>query len=250
MPLYAISDLHVRGPDDPLYRSLLLLLKDRARAGDTVVLAGDLFDLYVGNKRIFRERYREFFEAATEAGGRGVGMHYIEGNHDFQLKGAFSGVPGMTVHSLDFELKIEGKRFYFSHGDLVDPKDYGYRALRLFFRSPFMRAFVALVPDSWVEWIGQTSSRRSRDAKPRLPASLPRERLEYLRNTYRSYAADRLAQGADFVVMGHCHDLDEKCFVIDGRPAQYVNVGFPRVHGSFLSWSPGEERIVRERLPE
>ena len=73
--------------------------------------------------------------------------------------------------------------------------------------------------------------------------------MERLRNLYRSYAAERIARGCDFVVMGHCHDLDEKSFVIDGRPGQYVNVGFPRAHGSFLSWSPGDERIQRERLP-
>ena len=249
MPLYAVSDLHIRGTDDPLYRSLLLLLRDRACPGDTVVLAGDLFDLFVGNKKIFRERYHEFLEVAGAAGQRGVRIHYIEGNHDFQLKGVFFKIPGIVIHAREFEIELGGKRFFFSHGDLVDQKDYGYRALRFFFRSIIMRTFIAVLPDAWIEWIGQTSSRRSSQAKPRLPSALPADRLQYLRNTYRSFAADRLAHGADYVVMGHCHDLDEKCFVIDGRPGQYVNVGYPRVHGSFLSWSPGDEKIARERLP-
>jgi UDP-2,3-diacylglucosamine hydrolase len=248
--LYAVSDLHILGPDDPLYRSLLKLLREQAKPGDTVVLAGDLFDLFVGNKKVFVERYRGFLEALGEAGRGGVRIHYIEGNHDFHLRRVFAAIPGLQLHSHDFDLELGGRKFHFSHGDLADRKDYGYRVLRAVFRSPFMKAFVTLAPGSVVEWIGTTSSRKSQASKPRLPTSLPPGRMEYLRNVYRSYAAEHLARGCDYVVMGHCHDLDEKCFLIDGRPGQYMNVGFPRVHGSFLSWSPGDEKIHRERLPE
>jgi UDP-2,3-diacylglucosamine hydrolase len=250
MALYAVSDLHVSGAEDPLYRSLLSLLRDRAQGGDTVVLAGDLFDLFVGNKQVFQERYRDFFAAVREACGRGVRIHYIEGNHDFLLRKAFRGIPGFVLHDRDFEIELEGHRFFFAHGDLVDRKDYGYRFLRAFFRSPPLRAFVAVMPGGVIDWIGRSSSRASRGKKPLLPAQLPTDRMERLRNIYRSYAAERLAEGYDFVVMGHCHDLDEKSFIIGGRTGQYVNVGFPRVHGSFLSWAPGDERIQRERLPE
>jgi UDP-2,3-diacylglucosamine hydrolase len=250
MALYAVSDTHITGPGDPLFRSVLTILRDRARAGDTVVLAGDLFDLVVGRKRVFMERYREFFSELEAAGRRGVRVHYIEGNHDFHLRGVFTKVPGFVLHGREFELVLGGKKFFFAHGDLVDRNDYGYRALRLFFRSPIMKAAFALMPGSVLEWIGYHSARASKGAKYRLPAQLPTGRMEYLRTTYRSFAAERMARGADFVVMGHCHDLDEKSFVIGTRQGQYVNVGFPRVHGSFLSWSPGDERIQREKLPE
>ena len=72
MPLYVVSDLHIRGSEDPLYRSLLGLLRDRARPGDTLVLAGDVFDLFVGNKQVFRERYRQFLAEVETASKRGV----------------------------------------------------------------------------------------------------------------------------------------------------------------------------------
>jgi UDP-2,3-diacylglucosamine hydrolase len=250
MALYAVSDTHITGAEDPLFRSVLSLLRDRAREGDTVVLAGDLFDLFVGRKKVFMERYREFFSELESAGRRGVRIHYIEGNHDFHLSRVFARIPGVVLHGRDFELELSGKRFFFAHGDLVDRRDYGYRALRLFFRSPLVRAAFALLPGSAIEWVGRQSARASKGAKYRLPAQLPQGRMEYLRATYRSFAAERMARGADFVVMGHCHDLDEKSFVIGARQGQYVNVGFPRVHGSFLSWSPGDERIQREKLPE
>jgi UDP-2,3-diacylglucosamine hydrolase len=155
----------------------------------------------------------------------------------------------MQVHPLDVRLEIGGKRIFIAHGDMVDRKDYGYRLLRGFFRSPLMKAFIHLAPGRWIEKIGQVSSQKSRNQKPLLPVDLPMSRMEKLRNIYRSFAAERLAEGYDFVVLGHCHDLDEMMFTIGERKGQYVNVGYPRVHGSFLCWSPGETKIQRERMP-
>lgn len=262
--LFAISDIHIQGPDDPFFHSLLKIIRERVGSGDHLVLAGDIFDLYVGHKPVFQSRYAEFFEALRTAGGRGTRIHYIEGNHDFLIQRAFSGIPGLTVHPEQVTFEIEGKRFFIAHGDKVDRRDYGYRALRAFFRSPVMKSLVRVVPGEWLDRIGHASSDASRrsnkkkyekravipppmNAARKLPATL--DRIDYLRKTFRSYAAERLSQGFDFVILGHCHDLDEKCFKIDGRHGQYINVGFPRVHRSMLTWSPGDERIQRERLP-
>jgi UDP-2,3-diacylglucosamine hydrolase len=222
---------------------------ERAKSDDTVVMAGDLFDLFVGNKKIFRDRYGEFFTALESAGKRGVRMHYIEGNHDFLIRRAFAGIPGLEIHPHDVSLELEGRRFFFAHGDTADRGDYRYRALRIFLRSPFLKAFVALAPGSLVDAIGRGGSKRSKKGRPRLPAELPQGRMETLRKVYRSYAAEKLNQGYDFVVLGHCHDLDEMHFQIGGRSGQYVNIGFPRAHGSFVSWQPGEDRMHREAMP-
>ncbi len=247
MAVSIVSDLHIHSDQDPLYDGLLRLIST-CSGGDTLVLAGDVFDLFVGNKRVFRDRYARFFEALRAAGARGVRTHYIEGNHDFHLKRAFAGVPGFELHSTSVEFSDGGRRFYVAHGDLVDPSDFGYRALRALFRSLPIQALAAALPGTAVDAIGRASSSYSRDQKPALPSELPLERREKLRKTYRSFAAERLSHGFDFVVLGHCHDLDEMSFTCDGRMGQYINVGFPRVHGSYLSWSPGEEKIQREKL--
>jgi UDP-2,3-diacylglucosamine hydrolase len=249
MNLYVISDLHIWGSGDPLYHSLLALVRDRSRPSDTLVLAGDLFDIFVGNKEVFVSEYSEFIAELKAAARRGVQIHYIEGNHDFQLRGALGGIGGLELHSEKVTVSCEGKRFFIAHGDLADGKDYGYRLLRGFLRSPVVKTAVALAPGELVRRIGMKSSQYSRERTPRIPTELPIERRERMRTVYRSFAAERLSEGYDFVVMGHCHDLDEKIFKIGGRIGQYINVGYPRAHGSFLSWRPGDERISREKLP-
>jgi UDP-2,3-diacylglucosamine hydrolase len=249
MSLFVLSDLHIWGADDPIYRSLLEVIKNKAVKGDTLVLAGDVFELFVGDKPIFTERYREFIDELSAAEKRGVKIHYIEGNHDFLMKKVFEAHPGIRIHPKEFSEEMGGKRFYFAHGDLVDRTDYSYLALRIFLRSPLMKALVGITPGSLLDRIGNRSSQLSQKKNQRLPARLSTEKIQGLRKMYRSFAAEQLNQGYDFVVMGHCHDLDEMCFMIGGRQGQYMNVGFPRVHGSFLSWTPGEEKITREPLP-
>ncbi|MBY0470489.1 UDP-2,3-diacylglucosamine diphosphatase [bacterium] len=250
MRVLVISDLHISGPADPLYTSLLTLLRDKAQSGDILILAGDIFDLFIGAKPIFLHRYSEFLRELASAGARGVALHYIEGNHDFLIRRAFSKIPGMKIHPRKVTFEAGGRRFYIAHGDTINKRDYGYHVLRGFFRSPLMKALVAVLPGKWLDGIGKMSSDTSRGRKPvMLSESAHGSRLVELRKLYRSYAAERVAEGYDFVVMGHCHDLDEMHFTVDGRNGQYVNVGYPRVHGSFLSWSPDEPQIYREKLP-
>lgn len=249
MQLFVVSDLHIRDSDDPLYLSLLSILQEKAAAGDTVVLAGDLFDLFVGNKSIFTSRYRKFIEALESASARRVKVHYIEGNHDFLIRKAFGHIEGLKIHSHDVKLEISGRKFFVAHGDTVDREDYKYRVLRVFFRSPVMKALVKLAPGELLDQIGKKSSDTSRKGKPLLTSQLPIDKMESLRKKYRSYAAEKLTEGFDFVVMGHCHDLDQMKFKIGDRTGQYINVGYPRTHGSFLTWSPGDSEIQREPLP-
>jgi len=247
MALYIISDLHIRDETDPLLNHLMQWV-DRAQQDDQLILAGDLFDLFVGNKNVFRDRYQGFIETLRRAGQRGVKSIYIEGNHDFQIRSAFKGIKGLKVTSREVRLNLDGKKFFIAHGDQVDRSDYKYLAWRLFLRSPLMKGVIAAAPGSWVEGVGRISSQKSRQTKPLLPVDLPKGSREELRKTYRNFAADRLLEGFDYVVLGHCHDLDEMCFSIGDRTGQYVNVGYPRIHDTYLVWNPGESKIRRENL--
>ena len=117
MSVFIASDLHIQDSDDPLYASLLHLLRVKAQPGDYVVLAGDIFDLFIGNKKFYRQRYHEFVDAATACGQKGIQVHYIEGNHDFLMKHVFRQTPGVTVHPHSVSVEVEGKKFFIAHGD-------------------------------------------------------------------------------------------------------------------------------------
>ena len=245
MDLLIVSDLHIESAEDRLLNSLNLLLVATAKAGDRVILAGDIFDLYVGNKKSFRRKFWNFHQAIQVAGHRGVRVDYIEGNHDFQLNRVFGAYGHVQVHPTELVVSDQGNRFFISHGDLANQTDYRYRVLRFVFRSWLMRAFIASAPDRWIEAIGRKSSEESR--RSRLEEC--DHHLTELRRVYRNYAAEKLLQGFDYVVMGHCHDLDDMRFKLGERLGAYFNVGYPRKHGLFLKWSSKDRKMTREPLP-
>lgn len=247
MKLVVISDIHIFGADDPLYGSLLALMRDALLPGDRFVLAGDIFDFLVGDQPSLNRRYSAFFESLSEMGRRGVETTYIEGNHDFHLRGVFAGLSNVRVVSAETEIAVEGKRVYVAHGDLVDREDRGYLALRVFFRSPFIRFIAFALPERAVEWIGKRSAESSRARNPRLPESRGTDRLSRLRATFRGFAEGKFREGFDAVVLGHCHDLDGKDFSAGGRTGSYLNVGFPRVHGTYVEFTR-EGGLVRKPL--
>lgn len=240
MALYVFSDLHIQSAQDPLYArvlSLLAQLKDQ----DAVVLNGDIFDLFVGNKSVYRQRYRAFLDALRAAGARGAKIHYVEGNHDFLLARPLSEVPNLELHASEVSFNHQGRRFFVAHGDRIDPTDYGYRFMRWCFRSWLMKLVVWLLPGALIDAIGRGSSRWSRGSEIRLPSDWPIADRERLRSLYRTYARHQLDAGHDYVILGHCHDLDEE----GGR---YFNMGFPPIHGSYLYWDSTLPQPIRKSL--
>ncbi len=252
MALYAVSDLHLLDQHVPLLGSLNRLVRTRVSTGDVLVLAGDIFELYVGDKKIFRERFSSLLDSLREAGGRGAQIHFIEGNHDFQLRQALEAIPNCTWHEEEVKLQLAGKNFYLAHGDRVDLEDRGYQFLRAFLRSAPMRTFIRVAPGRVLDAIGKKASKLSQSARQdtslrdgitsaHFEKYLPRpERLERLRAIYREFARARFEEGHDYVVLGHCHDADSWDTTVQGRVCQYRNLGFPRVHGGALVWADAE----------
>jgi UDP-2,3-diacylglucosamine hydrolase len=232
--IWIFSDLHLANPDSTLYQSFIQSLDEPDSESDAVVFAGDIFEIFVGNSDYFLEKNRPFFEAIQKLHQRQVSLFYIQGNHDFHLERAFRDVP---VKILDAELVL-GK-LYIAHGDLVDQGDHGYLRMRRFFRSTAFRKFVNLLPGKAIEWIGETIA-RTHDQKERDLAVSPGE-VPSVRPVFRAFAEEKKRQGFDFVILGHCHDLD------DLQPF-YFNMGYPPVHRQFLYWSSDSNSVKRRNF--
>ncbi|OFZ72886.1 MAG: hypothetical protein A3K03_00685 [Bdellovibrionales bacterium RIFOXYD1_FULL_44_7] len=246
MKLIVVSDLHISSPNDALYTSLLFLLKEEIKKEDVFVIAGDLFDLFVGGKQIFIDRYSDFFSELKRLSSQGMRIFYIEGNHDFLIKPAFKNIANISVISKELTLELGGKKFFFAHGDTVDQKNHRYRLLRCLFRSPLMRLFLALAGGRTVDNFGNWLSRQSQKRTVRLLEELPPEKKEKYRKLYRNFATIKIGANYDYVVLGHSHDPDEMTFIVANKQGQYINVGFPPRNKTYLTWTNGDPLIRRE----
>jgi len=244
MRLWVFSDLHLQDPQSSLYRSFLKVLDEPQSEHDAVVFAGDIFDLLVGKSDYFSEKYAEFFERVKSLALKKVRLFYIEGNHDFHLRRQFDGIP-VVFENESVQLKAQTpsgvKLIYVAHGDLVDETDTNYLRLRKVFRSLPIRLLVNTVPGRWVEKTGEALSRSHARKHDDLPENWPAEKLARLRSAFRGFAREKHSGGFDYVILGHCHDLDE-------IPPFYFNMGYPPVHGSFLFYDSLEDCVKRKSL--
>lgn len=233
--LWVFSDLHLSNPQSSLYQSFLKALDEPNTPLDVVVFAGDIFEIFVGNSSYFMQKHALFIKAIELLHSRKVQMYYIEGNHDFHLESAFRK---NSVHILDSELVLNSSRakIFIAHGDLVDQNDHGYLWMRKAFRSRTFKAMAKLFPGKAVEMVGEFIA-RSHEQKERDLSRQPGETPK-VRPVFRAYAEEKKRQGFDFVILGHCHDLD------DLQPF-YFNMGYPPVHRQFLFYSAESNSFKR-----
>ncbi|HEY8278133.1 MAG TPA: UDP-2,3-diacylglucosamine diphosphatase [Bdellovibrionota bacterium] len=245
MKVFFLSDLHLPDGESPSARRFVEFLEQEPKPGDVLILGGDIFDLLVGDKRVFRRRYGRALGAIEAAASRGVCVYYLEGNHDFHFTGIFRGRANLNVRFKDFELMVNGHKIWVSHGDLIDTTDKGYRLLRAVTKNALFRAFVAAVPDGFVDFVGNRSSEASRKYTS---GQIDDKNTRRIRDLYLKFAKEKVRAGAHHVLVGHSHLRDQIPIVEGQGKGEYVNLGYFSDKLPFAVLEPGEEKFqLKER---
>lgn len=217
-----LSDIHLRGSEDPHYLRLLDLLHTLKEKNITdLFLVGDIFDLWLGRHQIFIKNYSQLIQKIEELTKAGVRVHYFEGNHDLYLK-RFWPQLGVQVYPGPKEFQFEDVCIRVEHGDEFDPKDFGYLFLRWFLRTPIMQLAERILPDGLVHWIGQKSSHASRHYTSQIKTMAQETGLIKIRD----FAERRAKQSKfDILIFGHVHIRDEYQFEEAGLVRKSINLG-------------------------
>jgi UDP-2,3-diacylglucosamine hydrolase len=198
---------------------------ERLRCPDRLThlfLVGDVFDLWIANHRLFRERFPRVVSALRRLKSEGCEIHFFEGNHDLYLDDFFGRVLGLNVHRQACHVLLPPFRLRVEHGDQMDPSDRGYLFLRWFLRTLPMEAFARAAPESLIAWLGETASRSSRRYTSGVKATTEQRSRDVIRRH-----AEILAHTEDFdlIVSGHVHVRDDVRIDCAGRSVRSVNLG-------------------------
>jgi UDP-2,3-diacylglucosamine hydrolase len=196
-----LGDVHLGcgTPSEQRAQAALLCEFLRALPGrySHVVILGDLFDFWFDYRTVIP---RAFWDTVAVLGAlphQGVTVDYLIGNHDFGHWRFFREELGIEPSTTDLERCWHGKRFYIAHGDGKIPGDWGSLLLRSILRSRLAQSLYRWIhPDIGIglaRWASRTS--RQHTGTP------PRDVVEGL----EAFAARKLAEGYDIVVLGHSH---------------------------------------------
>jgi UDP-2,3-diacylglucosamine hydrolase len=196
--IYVIGDSHIGladGADEPVSAWLdrLAALKPKA-----LYLNGDLFHYLIAHDKFRTKSVDKVMAKFRELRDRGIGVHYVEGNRDFFLRGSFVE-DAVTDVALEYAIPAGTKKYLIVHGDMINDRDWKYRFWRRASKNPITKLGVHLIPrkiaKNFVDSVEQRLAGSNFKHKSRVPVEL-----------MEAYGRSRSSEGFTDVVFGHFHN--------------------------------------------
>ena len=229
-----VSDVHLTTPDRKNYRRMLALLDTLSGVPDLFIL-GDFFDFWFGFDRVVPAHYVPVLSALERTARAGTRIHFVEGNHDFEMGDYFTRTLGAVVHPEWGEATLDGRRLFLGHGDTIDRNDTGYLRLRRVLRSAPVRWLGHNLPPKAILWVADRLDQATASGSGY---------ASHLPDLFRDFARARWAEGYDGVLLGHCHVPEYTEEAVDGRTCFYANLGDWVANYTYLTWD-GEGFTLR-----
>lgn len=231
MKIAAISDVHVKSPGDEADKLLLSFLSHpEVQDSDYVLLLGDIYDLMCGPHEEYLTLYSHHFQALSDLMAKGKKVFFFEGNHDVHLERLFRKKwknDSIVITQNPVVEVIDGKKYYFSHGDEHEVDNLSYHRYIRFIRSKPLK-FVAdfIMPYAVLNFFGERASKMSRKKGSR------KFDAEGVRARFRAGVEQTTRGEYDFVLGGHSHVKDE--FLISSSTSLYLNNGYALQSKTFI----------------
>ena len=152
LPLRVVGDVHLCLEDMEVMDRFLAWLSTLENTGGSLILLGDIFDLWVGRPQQHDALPAHVLTRIDRVVRSGTEVSFMPGNRDL----AFRGVDGVDIRVLPDPVRMEvgGRRVCFTHGDQLCTADLGYQAMRRFLYGPGGTAIDWFVPYRGKRWLG------------------------------------------------------------------------------------------------
>ncbi len=216
--IFFISDVHLglgsKSEEEQKQKKIFSFLDYVLENGNELFILGDLFDVWFEYKHVIPKGHHRILTKLEDLTRKNISVHYLLGNHDYWNEDFFEKELDVKVYREPIEKTIDGKRFYFHHGDGLVQNDSGYRLLKKVLRNPFIIKLYKniLHPDLGIK-LATSSSHKSRNYTSHKHYGEQDGMLLFAKEKFR--------EGFDIVMMGHNHE--PKLENIEGK--LYVNLG-------------------------
>lgn len=238
--LVVLSDLHL-GTQGCQATELLKYLKSiRPR---TLVLNGDIIDIWQFKKRFFPKSHLKVVKHLIGLASGNCTVYYITGNHDEMFR-KFSGMRiGRLRMVNELKLELDGKMVWFFHGDIFDV---------VMQYSKWLAKLGAIGYDGliWlntqVNWLIRMLEMEPVSFSSKIKKSV-KGAVKFI-NTFEVTAATVAARkGIDSIICGHIHHPEMKDIKVDRAVVHYKNSGDWIENLTSLEYNKGVWRIFSFR---
>jgi UDP-2,3-diacylglucosamine pyrophosphatase LpxH len=240
--LVVISDLHLgtSGCHAVELHKYLKSIKPR-----TLVLNGDIVDIWQFNKRYFPKSHLKVVKQLLGFAADRCTVYYITGNHDEMFR-KFNGMKiGRLKIVNDLKLELEGQTVWLFHGDVFDVvMQYSKWLSKL--GAIGYDTLVSL--NSLVNWVLQMLDINLKPVSfsKKIKESV-KGAVKYINAFEDTVSAAAIRKGADSVICGHIHKPEIRKISIEDQTVNYLNSGDWVENLSSLEYNNGQWRIFNFR---
>ncbi len=195
--IYVIGDSHIGLAERGEERISAWIDRLAERNPKALYLNGDLFHYLIAHRKFVTPAVTRVMAKLRELRERGAGVHFVEGNRDFFLKGSFVE-QSVTDVGMEYVIEAGPSRYLVIHGDLINDRDLPYRFWRFASKNALSRLGLELIPMKAARRFVDDVEKRLARSNFKHKSTLPIELM-------KGFARRRSAEGFTHIVFGHFH---------------------------------------------
>ncbi|ANW95749.1 UDP-2,3-diacylglucosamine hydrolase [Wenyingzhuangia fucanilytica] len=215
-----VSDIHL-GTYGSRAKELLNYLK--TINPKTLILNGDIIDIWQFKKSYFPKAHMKVIKYITSLVTKGTEVYYITGNHDEMLRKFVGFELGNFQLVNKLVLELDGKKAWFFHGDVFDVTMQHSKWLA---KLGGVGYDLLIMINTLVNWISEKILGKGRISFSKKIKNSVKSAVKHI-NNFEDTAADiAILNQYDYVICGHIHQPQHKTISNDkNQSVEYLNSG-------------------------
>lgn len=238
--ILVLSDVHL-GTYGCHAKELLLYLK--TIKPKTVVLNGDIIDIWQFSKRYWPKSHMKVVKQLMTWLSKGVKIYYITGNHDEMLR-KFAGFKMGSlriVNKLVLDLDEQNKAWFF-HGDVFDVTMQHSKWLA---KLGAVGYDLLILINRIANFISERIFKRGKLSLSKKIKNGVKTAVKFINNFEQTAADIGISNGYQYVVCGHIHQPEMRSIHTTHGSIEYLNSGDWIENLTALEYNDGNWRIYR-----
>ncbi|GMN05119.1 UDP-2,3-diacylglucosamine diphosphatase [Croceitalea sp. MTPC5] len=187
----------------------------------TLVLNGDIIDIWQFNKRYFPPSHLRVVKKIIGMAAKGTKVNYITGNHDEMLR----KLDGTSLNNIQISnkvvLNLDGKKAWIFHGDIFDVSIQNAKWLAKLGSKGYD---LLILLNRMVNWVLQKLGKGKYSLSKKIKASV-KGAVKYINNFEKTATDLAIENHYDYVICGHIHQPKKELYENRHGKTLYLNSG-------------------------
>ncbi len=235
-----ISDVHL-GTFGCRAKELLNYLK--SIDPETLVLNGDIIDIWQFSKNYFPKSHMKVLRYILKMAMNGSKIIYITGNHDEMLR-KFAGMEFGNITVLNkTEMELNGEKTLFFHGDVFD---FSVQHAKWLAKLGGKGYDLLILINTFVNYISERFGGKRVSLSKAIKNSV-KQAVSFINNFEEAAVSYAYKEDCKTVICGHIHQPGDKLIQKDEKSVRYLNSGDWIENLTSLEYNNGEWNLYQHK---